>query len=417
MEGHGGGGGGGGQVRRLHIIYLLSRNGRIEHPHLVRVHHLSRNGVRLKDVKRWLSELRGKDMPESFAWSYKRRYKTGYVWQDLLDEDLITPISDNEYVLKGSEILSTTSNNADHSYDGKKTSMQKEPPLEDHEAKPHKLSSKDINGEHPEAKMGVTTKTTCEIEEDSPSYNSETSALTDDSIKLEDDNRLDTAKREITDEQSHTFEDDSSSFYSTLLNDKNKKGNGDKPGNIGTPASSKSSSFRIRRSYSGGASHMFRSLITCRAVDTDESAMVMINRSNKASLNIPANKGYSKIIKGEKLGGSERIFGTPWNQQQHSRRKSCDGVEDKRKNKKSEFSKDKTVSAAYKPINGPTCSQCGKQFGPEKLYTHMKSCRGMKVFAKGSSPVFSSATAEKAPRKSMDSSYQDSVSRYYLTNH
>ncbi|CAK9144787.1 unnamed protein product [Ilex paraguariensis] len=98
-------------------------------------------------------------------------------------------------------------------------------------------------------------------------------------------------------------------------------------------------------------------------------------------------------------------------------RKSCDGVEDKRKNKKSEFSKDKTVSAAYKPINGPTCSQCGKQFGPEKLYTHMKSCRGMKVFAKGSSPVFSSATAEKAPRKSMDSSYQDSVSRYYLTNH
>ena len=34
-----------------------------------------------------------------------RRYKNGYVWQDLLDDDLITPISDNEYVLKGSEIL------------------------------------------------------------------------------------------------------------------------------------------------------------------------------------------------------------------------------------------------------------------------------------------------------------------------
>lgn len=24
------------------------------------------------DIKRWLGELRGKDMPESFAWSYKR---------------------------------------------------------------------------------------------------------------------------------------------------------------------------------------------------------------------------------------------------------------------------------------------------------------------------------------------------------
>lgn len=37
------------------------------------------------------------------CWVY-RRYKTGFVWQDLMDGDLITPISDNEYVLKGSEI-------------------------------------------------------------------------------------------------------------------------------------------------------------------------------------------------------------------------------------------------------------------------------------------------------------------------
>lgn len=36
-----------------------------------------------------------------------RRYKSGYVWQDLMDDDLITPISDNEYVLKGSQIHST----------------------------------------------------------------------------------------------------------------------------------------------------------------------------------------------------------------------------------------------------------------------------------------------------------------------
>lgn len=30
------------------------------------------------------------------------------MWQDLVDEELITPISDNEYVLKGSEISSKT---------------------------------------------------------------------------------------------------------------------------------------------------------------------------------------------------------------------------------------------------------------------------------------------------------------------
>lgn len=54
-------------------------------------------------------------MPESYSWSYKRRYKTGYVWQDLLDEDLITPISDNEYVIKGSEFCSATSDYDDSS--------------------------------------------------------------------------------------------------------------------------------------------------------------------------------------------------------------------------------------------------------------------------------------------------------------
>lgn len=79
-------------------------------------------------------------MPEAFAWSYKRyvqshhpfrilshsdwfissvltisisndngrRYKTGYVWQDLMDDDLMTPLSDNEYVLKGSEIVAAS---------------------------------------------------------------------------------------------------------------------------------------------------------------------------------------------------------------------------------------------------------------------------------------------------------------------
>ncbi|KAI5445443.1 hypothetical protein KIW84_013613, partial [Lathyrus oleraceus] len=99
---------GGGEVRRLHIIYFLSHmGGHAEHPHLIRVLHLARNGVFLRDIKRWLGELRGKDLPESFAWSYKRRYKSGYVWQDLMDDDLITPISDNEYVLKGSQIHTT----------------------------------------------------------------------------------------------------------------------------------------------------------------------------------------------------------------------------------------------------------------------------------------------------------------------
>ncbi|KAL5673662.1 hypothetical protein ACJX0J_017968, partial [Zea mays] len=58
-------------------------------------------------VKRWLSDLRGKDMPDNYSWSYKRKYKAGYVWQDLKDDDLVTPVSDNEYVLKGCDVRGT----------------------------------------------------------------------------------------------------------------------------------------------------------------------------------------------------------------------------------------------------------------------------------------------------------------------
>jgi len=103
-----------GEVRRINVVYFLSRGGRTDHPHLFRVNHRSRAGVRLRgtcpsaclpvldhlaanpsasinahrrsmrliapfafgsirsDVKRWLSELRGKDMPDNYSWSYKR---------------------------------------------------------------------------------------------------------------------------------------------------------------------------------------------------------------------------------------------------------------------------------------------------------------------------------------------------------
>ncbi|KAJ0966276.1 hypothetical protein J5N97_027414 [Dioscorea zingiberensis] len=112
-------GGGTGEVRRLNVVYFLSRDGRLEHPHLIRVHHFYRHGVHLHDVKRWLADLRGKDMAESYSWSYKRRYKSGYVWQDLMDDDLITPIADNEYVLKGSLLPSFSTPN--HSSPSEKT--------------------------------------------------------------------------------------------------------------------------------------------------------------------------------------------------------------------------------------------------------------------------------------------------------
>ncbi|KAH7441234.1 hypothetical protein KP509_03G030000 [Ceratopteris richardii] len=43
-------------------------------------------------------------MPDSFSWSYKRSYKTGFIWQDLSNDDIIYPLQRNEYVLMGFEL-------------------------------------------------------------------------------------------------------------------------------------------------------------------------------------------------------------------------------------------------------------------------------------------------------------------------
>ncbi|PIN25142.1 hypothetical protein CDL12_02115 [Handroanthus impetiginosus] len=384
------------EVRRLHIVYFLSRKGHIEHPHLIRVHHLSRNGVRLRDIKRWLGELRGEDMPESYSWSYKRRYKTGYVWQDLLDDDLITPISDNEYVIKGSEI---TSKIRGFSFADDKVSKQKDQssPQEDH---------KTIS----ETSLYISTKSSSEIEEESPTFGSETSTLTDDSGKFDMDKISDKMKQEK--KTSHDETEHSTPFYSTFLSKKTKKKSNkvtiDEKISTSTADSSNPSSsethFAKSKSHSNGASSIFRNLITCGTVETNDSAVVATDKKlNKPVPNMcPSDLGNvhsAEICKRDIFGGSQRVFGTPsWTQQQWSGRKSFDGVKDSAKN---ELRDQWATVAAYKPINGPNCSQCGKPFKPERLHAHMRSCKGMKTMSKSTAANAEiSAAAAAADKKS-----------------
>nr|POF02006.1 protein upstream of flc [Quercus suber] len=44
-------------------------------------------------------------MPSLYSWSCKRSYKSGYVWNDLAENDIIYPSEGAEYVLKGSELV------------------------------------------------------------------------------------------------------------------------------------------------------------------------------------------------------------------------------------------------------------------------------------------------------------------------
>ncbi|KAL9416050.1 hypothetical protein AB3S75_039277 [Citrus x aurantiifolia] len=91
--------------RKVPVIYYLSRNGQLEHPHFMDVPLSSPEGLFLKDVINRLNLLRGKGMASMYSWSSKRSYKNGFVWHDLSEDDLIYPAHGQEYVLKGSEIV------------------------------------------------------------------------------------------------------------------------------------------------------------------------------------------------------------------------------------------------------------------------------------------------------------------------
>ncbi|KAK3411679.1 hypothetical protein EUGRSUZ_I00418 [Eucalyptus grandis] len=93
------------QVRKVQVVYYLTRNGLLEHPHFMEVSLLADHQLRLRDVMERLTALRGKGMPSMYSWSSKRTYKNGYVWNDLSENEVIYPAEGAEYVLKGSEII------------------------------------------------------------------------------------------------------------------------------------------------------------------------------------------------------------------------------------------------------------------------------------------------------------------------
>ncbi|KAE8646416.1 uncharacterized protein LOC101207468 isoform X2 [Cucumis sativus] len=397
----------GGEIRKVHIIYFLSRMGHVEQPHLIRVHHLAGGsaGVYLRDVKRWLGELRGKEMAEAFSWSYKRKYKTGYVWQDLVDDDLITPISDNEYVLQGSQIIFPST-----LFDTKTSLFREELEVsEDFSSKVQKANA-----------------------EQSPPCDSERSTVTDDgdSMKVEEETakNLETNQKqgveeeEVQDIEGVKTQYSSSSLYAKLANNKKEKdkdkdlmGKEGGPTATSTVSSSAQPAFTKSKSYSSGASHVFRQLITCGngAEDTNDTVLVK-NRSQP--------KNDAVICRDEVLGGSARVIGNSWDfgNLEIRRQTSRKSVDDLRKKRPKENGNGKVnATATYKPMAGPNCSLCGKSFRPEKMHSHMKSCRGMKCLTSknnNNNNNNNTATSDKSTLSKSTTSDNDLVSTYMLTN-
>ncbi|KAK3162419.1 hypothetical protein QOZ80_1BG0089320 [Eleusine coracana subsp. coracana] len=90
---------------RASVVYYLSRNGHLEHPHFMEVALSCPDGLYLRDVIDRLDALRGKGMARMYSWASKRSYRNGFVWHDLADDDYIHPVVGREYVLKGTERL------------------------------------------------------------------------------------------------------------------------------------------------------------------------------------------------------------------------------------------------------------------------------------------------------------------------
>ncbi|XP_045803184.1 protein SOSEKI 5-like [Trifolium pratense] len=95
---------------KVPVIYYLSTNGQLQHPHLIYVSISSPNGtLRLQDVINRLSFLRGQGIASMYSWSTKRNYRNGFVWQDLSENDFIYPSNSHEYVLKGTKLIEPSS--------------------------------------------------------------------------------------------------------------------------------------------------------------------------------------------------------------------------------------------------------------------------------------------------------------------
>lgn len=81
-------------------------------------------------------------MPAMYSWSCKRSYKSGFVWHDLSEDDLIVPSQGNEYVLKGSELL-------DQSPPDRGSVSRTQEPAPAPEPQPQPQPQEAVNSQHP----------------------------------------------------------------------------------------------------------------------------------------------------------------------------------------------------------------------------------------------------------------------------
>ncbi|XP_022953921.1 uncharacterized protein LOC111456325 [Cucurbita moschata] len=181
--------------------------------------------------------------------------------------------------------------------------------------------------------------------------------------------------------------------------------------------------FTKSKSYSSGAStsNMLRQWITCRAVDANDAVLIN-NLSPKASPNPPSlekSRNAAVFCRDDEFGGSARVPRNSWDgnlqiRRHYSHPSFRKSFDDSRKKRQKESGGRKAAAAPiYKPMAGPNCSLCGKTFRPEKMHSHMKSCRGLRSLTKTASTSNKTTSSKSTTTPTSD---KDSASTYLLTH-
>ncbi|KAK3423084.1 hypothetical protein EUGRSUZ_G03420 [Eucalyptus grandis] len=307
-----------GEVRRIKVRYF-HRHGRgtgggVEQPHLFCAYHSSSNDL-LKGSSSLPIPFLGSSATTRNCTTYLAytRYKMGYIWQDVLDDDLVMPISRNEYVLQGCEKVALSSSVTLLTFMFFPVSVYHswiESCLCNDEASAgNNVSSsrEEIRDKYPHSSQTESPT----LLQQCPLPSSDTSTLTIiKSVHLEDDEKHSGVSE--PDNHSHC----NISFKFGLLRKKNtEKCERITGGMARTPVSSVSTLSSAQapltesKTRYKGASQKFRNLITCGATDTNDAVLVEKNTSLRQDFNIERS---SQIWRADGLGGSRRTSNTYW---------------------------------------------------------------------------------------------------------
>ncbi|CAO2182709.1 unnamed protein product [Urochloa humidicola] len=368
-----------GEVRRINVVYFLSRGGRSDHPHLFRVNHLYRAGVRLRDVKRWLSELRGKDMPDNYSWSYKRKYKAGYVWQDLKDDDLITPVSDNEYVLKGCDVRGTPPPSVQAP---RRTPSQAEKKQEAEEEEEETPRDQDRPVEvvlTPDSDESSPKSPPPPADQDSPRrgtlpFRTEAPPQTQHQqqevvIKIEVSRSQQEELRQQKQQEKEDEEEAAAADEKQPSATSSEKAVARAAPREEQPKGARSHALghqpaALRRMRVARALH---SMLTCGAADAALRPVARRQRRSAAEA-AGASDEWPRTPTCPGMDGCGLRVSRKARSRRGGKEKQQQGKRDGRERERD----------AHKPATLPRCSQCGKEFKPQELHAHMQSCRGFK---------------------------------------